>query len=77
MKKAFWELKAMRVFLSEDEEQKFIESEEDGLIASFAFGEWFDRKVVDLTALKELNIEEDIYEVAVILRQAKRALRYC
>lgn len=66
----------MRVFTSEDEESKFVHDEDEGFVASFAYGEWFDHKVVDPRTLKELDQDDDIYEVYMISRQAKRALRY-
>lgn len=65
----------MRVFESEDEERKFVQSPEDGFVASFIYGEWFDRKIVDISSMKELDAEDDLYDMARILRQARKALR--
>ncbi len=68
----------MRVYVSktDDDERKFIENDDEGFVASFAYGEWFDRKMVDLKHLRELDIEDEMYEIASIARQAKRALRF-
>ena len=66
----------MRVFQSEENDRKFVQCDEDNFEASYAHGEWFDRKVVDITKMRELDIEEEFYEVTAILRQAKRALRW-
>jgi hypothetical protein len=67
----------MRIFKSEDEENKFIHLEEEDFVACFAFGEWFDHKVIDLSKLQELDAEEYYYDVLAIVRQAKRALSRC
>jgi hypothetical protein len=64
----------MKVFLSEDEEQKYIKCDEENFEACYAFGEWCDRKVIELKGLRELDAEEDYYEVSLLLRQARRAL---
>jgi hypothetical protein len=66
----------LRVFRSDDEERKFVQCEEDNFIACFVYGEWFDRKVVDIGTMKELDLEDELYDVAMILRQAKKALRW-
>lgn len=66
----------MRVFTSEDDEQKFVHDEVDGFIATFAYGEWFDQRILDLKTLRELDQDDELYEVATINRQARRALRY-
>ncbi|MBX9686908.1 MAG: hypothetical protein K2X27_09415 [Candidatus Obscuribacterales bacterium] len=66
----------MRVFTSEDEEYKFIQGDDDDFVASYAYGEWFDRKMVDPKSLKELDENEDIFEVSSILRQARKALKH-
>lgn len=66
----------MKVFSSEDEEQKFVHDEDDGFLATYAYGEWFDHKVIDPKTLRELDVEDDLYEVAMIMRQARKALRY-
>lgn len=65
----------MRVFLSEDEERKFAYDEDSDFVACFAWGEWFDRKVVDIANLRELDPEEETYEADMIVRQARKALR--
>ena len=66
----------MRVYLSDDDERKFVDDEDDNFVACYAWGEWFDRKVVDTTNMKELHPEEELYEVDMIVRQARKALRY-
>lgn len=66
----------MRVYESEDQDRKFIQCEEEDFEASYAHGEWFDRKVVDITKMRELDIDEEFYEVTAMLRNAKRALRW-
>lgn len=66
----------MRVFRSDDEERKFVQCDEENFIACFAYGEWFDRKIVDVGTLKELDPEDEFYDAALILRQARKALRW-
>lgn len=66
----------MRVFHSEESDSKFIQCDEEDFEASYAHGEWFDKKVVDLSKMRELDIDEEFYEVSAMLRQAKRALRW-
>lgn len=67
----------MRVYLSDNDERKFIQCDDEGFVASFVYGEWFDRKMVDISKLRELDMEEEVYEIASIYRQAKKALRMC
>jgi len=66
----------LRVFRSDDEERKFVQCDEENFIACFAYGEWFDRKIVDVGTLKELDPEDEFYDAALILRQARKALRW-
>jgi hypothetical protein len=64
----------MRAFTSDDDERKLIVSEEDDFVASYLYGEWYEYKVVDIERMRELDVEDDIYEVGGLLRQAKKAL---
>lgn len=65
----------MRAFTSDDEERKLVVDEDDGFVACYAHGEWHDRNLVDVKKMRELDLEEDMYEVGGLVRQARRALR--
>jgi hypothetical protein len=65
----------MRVFRSADDEQALVHDEDDDFVASFAYGEWIDRKIVDIERMIEIDVEEEFYDALRILTQAKKALR--
>lgn len=66
----------MRAFISDDEQRKFIVNEDEDFVACFAYGQWHDHKMFDLAKLRELDVDDDFYEIAPMLRQAKKALLY-
>lgn len=65
----------MRVFQSEDEERKFVHDPDEDFVASYIYGQWTDNKISNFNGMKELDAENDLYEVSMILRQARKALR--
>lgn len=68
------EERRLRVYQSEDEERKFVHDPDEDFTACFAHGEWSNYRV-NTVGMKELDPEDDMYEVAMILRQARKALR--
>jgi hypothetical protein len=66
----------MRAFTSDDDERKYVENEDEDFVASFMYGEWYDRKMMDTRKMRELDIEEELIEIGGIMRQARKALRY-
>lgn len=65
----------MRVFRSPDEEQALVHDEDEDFVASFVYGQWIDRKMVDIERMIEIDVDEEFYDAIRILTQAKKALR--